>query len=432
MASEYKLPDLGEGIESGDVARVLVSEGDVIGAEQIVLELETDKALIEVPSPFAGKVVSVNVKEGDRVPVGGLLITVEESTAEAGPESESPEAPKAVDAPEAPTPSPTEPETKPSSPTKTKTQAPVPVPPSEGAGRPAPAAPATRRFARELGVDLHQVRGTGAGGRITREDVKAHVQGTIASEPASGAPAPSDLPDFSNWGEIERQPLRAVRRKIGENLTTAWTQVPHVTQFDKADATDLESFRQRHKTEAESRGGRLTPTVLLLKAAVTALKAFPQFNASLDSAAGEIVLKRYYHIGIAVDTDRGLLVPVIRDVDRKDVFELSIELNELADRTRQGKVDLQELQGGTFTVTNLGSISGTAFTPIVNHPEVAILGIAQSRQEPVIREGRVEPRLMMPLCLSYDHRVVDGADGARFTKHLVESLENPERMLLGG
>jgi pyruvate dehydrogenase E2 component (dihydrolipoamide acetyltransferase) len=282
-------------------------------------------------------------------------------------------------------------------------------------------------------VDLSQVRGTGAGGRITREDVKAHVQGALETEPASGRPpAPSDLPDFAKWGEIERQPLRSVRRKIAENLVAAWTQVPHVTQFDAADATDLEAFRQRHKTEAESWGGRLTPTVLLLKAVVNALKAFPQFNASLDAAAGELVLKRYYHIGIAVDTERGLLVPVIRDVDRKDIFELAVELNEMAERTRTGKVDLQELQGGSFTVTNLGSISGTAFTPIVNHPEVAILGIAQSRQEPVIRDGRVEPRLMMPLCLSYDHRVIDGADGARFTKHLVESLENPERMLLGG
>ncbi len=414
MAKEFKLPDLGEGIESGDVARVLVSEGDQIHVDQPVLELETDKALIEVPSSFAGKIVSINVKEGDSVPVGTVLIAVEETgavpaAALAEPEP-SPE-PEKAPPPEAPAP--------PSLPEKPEA--------------PLPAAPSVRRFARELGIDLHRVTGTGAGGRITREDVKAYVQKTMSDRPAAGAPLTAPpLPDFTRWGEVDRQPLRAVRRKIAENLSIAWTQAPHVTQFDRADVTDLEAFRQRHKAEAEARGGKLTPTALTLKAVITALKAFPRFNASLDSAAGELILKRYYHIGIAVDTERGLLVPVIRDVDRKDIFELAAELAELAERARQGKADLEELQGGTFTITNLGSISGTAFTPIINFPEVGILGISQSRQEPVVRNGRVEPRLIMPICLSYDHRVIDGADGARFTKHLVESLENPGRMLLGG
>ncbi len=418
MAKAFKLPDLGEGIESGDVARVLVSEGDQISVDQPILELETDKALIEVPSSLAGKIVSINVKEGDSVPVGAVLIAVEETGAVAAAALAEPEA--------AAGPSP-EPEKAP------PPEAPAPPSLPEKPEAPLPAAPSVRRFARELGIDLHQIAGTGAGGRITREDVKAYVQKTMLDGPEADAPVTaSSLPDFTRWGEVDRQPLRAVRRKIAENLSIAWTRAPHVTQFDRADVTDLEAFRQRHRAEAEARGGKLTPTALILKAVITALKAFPRFNASFDPAAGELILKRYYHIGIAVDTERGLLVPVIRDVDRKDIFELAVELAELAERARRGKTDLEELQGGTFTVTNLGSISGTAFTPIINFPEVGILGISRTRQEPVVRDGRVEPRLIMPICVSYDHRVIDGADGARFTKHLVESLENPGRMLLGG
>lgn len=418
MAKAFKLPDLGEGIESGDVARVLVSEGDQISVDQPILELETDKALIEVPSSLAGKIVSINVKEGDSVPVGAVLIAVEETGAVAAAALAEPEA--------AAGPSP-EPEKAP------PPEAPAPPSLPEKPEAPLPAAPSVRRFARELGIDLHLVAGTGAGGRITREDVKAYVQKTMLDGPEADAPVTaSSLPDFTRWGEVDRQPLRAVRRKIAENLSIAWTRAPHVTQFDRADVTDLEAFRQRHRAEAEARGGKLTPTALILKAVITALKAFPRFNASFDPAAGELILKRYYHIGIAVDTERGLLVPVIRDVDRKDIFELAVELAELAERARRGKTDLEELQGGTFTVTNLGSISGTAFTPIINFPEVGILGISRTRQEPVVRDGRVEPRLIMPICVSYDHRVIDGADGARFTKHLVESLENPGRMLLGG
>ena len=418
MAKAFKLPDLGEGIESGDVARVLVSEGDQISVDQPILELETDKALIEVPSSLAGKIVSINVKEGDSVPVGAVLIAVEETGAVAAAALAEPEA--------AAGPSP-EPEKAP------PPEAPAPPSLPEKPEAPLPAAPSVRRFARELGIDLHQIAGTGAGGRITREDVKAYVQKTMLDGPEADAPVTaSSLPDFTRWGEVDRQPLRAVRRKIAENLSIAWTRAPHVTQFDRADVTDLEAFRQRHRAEAEARGGKLTPTALILKAVITALKAFPRFNASFDPAAGELILKRYYHIGIAVDTERGLLVPVIRDVDRKDIFELAVELAELAERARRGKTDLEELQGGTFTVTNLGSISGTAFTPIINFPEVGILGISRTRQEPVVRDGRVEPRLIMPICVSYDHRVIDGADGARFTKHLVDSLENPGRMLLGG
>jgi pyruvate dehydrogenase E2 component (dihydrolipoamide acetyltransferase) len=247
-----------------------------------------------------------------------------------------------------------------------------------------------------------------------------------------GAIAPSPLPDFTQWGKIERQPLSKIRKIISKNMSLAWNQVPHVTQFGQVDVTDLEAFRQRNKANAEAKGGKLTPTVLILKAVITALKAFPQFNASLDAATDELILKHYYNLGIAVDTERGLLVPVIKDVDRKDIFELATQLTDLGERTRTNKAGLDELQGGTFTITNLGSLGVGAFTPIVNHPEVAILGIGVSREEPAVVNGRIEPRLLMPFCLSYDHRVIDGASGARFTRSLIDSLENPEHMLLGG
>ena len=428
MAKEFKLPDLGEGVESGDVVSVLVSEGDTVAVDQGVIELETDKALIEVPSEFAGKVVSINVKEGDSIPPGTVLITIEEEAGSAEPE----EAP----APEAETAAP-EPEPAPEPAAEPVPQASAPEPaaasaaPSDGT---IPAAPATRRFARELGVDLQGVSGTGPGGRIVKDDVQGHVKSVMAGGGAASpgiGPAPA-LPDFSKWGPIERQPMPKIRQVIARNLSQAWTQIPHVTQFGSADGTALEAFRQRNKAAAEARGAKLTPTVLVLKAVVTALKTFPQFNASLDAAANEVILKQYINLGIAVDTERGLLVPVIKDVDRKDIYDLAAELGDLGERTRNNRVTPDELQGGTFSVTNLGSLGGASFTPIVNHPEVAILGIGRGREEAAVVDGRIEPRLMMPLCLSYDHRVVDGADGARFMNKLIESLQNPEHMLLGG
>ncbi|MBT4137207.1 MAG: branched-chain alpha-keto acid dehydrogenase subunit E2 [Candidatus Latescibacteria bacterium] len=424
MATEFKLPDLGEGVEAGDVVTVLVSKGDTIEKEQGVVELETDKALIEVPSDVAGIVTQIHVNAGDRVPIGAILVTVEEEgdAAVEAPAEEPASAPEdAAPAPEVTTPA--EPTPQPEAPA-----APAPI-----EGDPIPAAPATRRLARELGVDLTQVSGQGPGGRILQDDVKAHVRsGQSAAPAATSAPAAPELPDFSRWGEIERQPVSKIRQIIAKNMGVAWSQIPHVTQFDKADATDLEAFRQRNKTAAESHGGRLTPTVLILKAVITALKAFPQVNASLDVATNELILKNYYNLGIAVDTERGLLVPVIKDVDSKDLFQLAAELTDIGERARTNKIGLDELQGGTFTVTNLGSLGVGAFTPIVNHPEVAILGLGRSVEEPVVRNGRIEPRLMMPIALSYDHRVIDGADGARFVRKIVESLENPEHMLLGG
>ena len=409
MATEFKLPDLGEGVEAGDVVGVLVAEGDTVEIDQGVVELETDKALVEVPSSVAGTVTKIHVSAGDRVPIGSLLISVEEG------EKSVPTAPapkEETQVAEAPAPTPSKP----------------PAPTSNG--DPIPAAPSTRRLARELGVDITQVSGSGPGGRISQDDIKTAVRDRQTGGFAPTAPV--ELPDFSRWGNIERQPLSRVRQIIAKNMSQAWQQVAHVTQFDRADVTDLEAFRQRNKAKTEASGAKLTPTVLALKAIITALKTFPQFNASLDAGANEIILKHYYNLGIAVDTERGLLVPVIKDVDRKDILELALELGDISNRARTNKIGLDELQGGTFTITNLGSLGVGEFTPIVNHPEVAIMGLGRAREEATVREGRIEPRLIMPLALSYDHRVIDGADGARFMRKIVDALENPELMLMGG
>ena len=416
MATEFKLPDLGEGVEAGDVVGVLVAEGDTVEIDQGVVELETDKALVEVPSSVAGTVTKIHVSAGDRVPIGSLLISVEEGEksvpAAPEPEAEAPAPKEEIQVAKAPTPTPSRP----------------PAPTSNG--DPIPAAPSTRRLARELGVDITQVAGSGPGGRISQDDIKTAVRNRQTGGFAPTAPV--ELPDFSRWGNIERQPLSRVRQIIAKNMSQAWQQVAHVTQFDRADVTDLEAFRQRNKAKTEAYGAKLTPTVLALKAIITALKTFPQFNASLDAGANEIILKHYYNLGIAVDTERGLLVPVIKDVDRKDILELALELGDLSNRARTNKIGLDELQGGTFTVTNLGSLGVGEFTPIVNHPEVAIMGLGRAREEATVREGRIEPRLIMPLALSYDHRVIDGADGARFMRKIVDALENPELMLMGG
>ena len=416
MATEFKLPDLGEGVEAGDVVGVLVAEGDTVEIDQGVVELETDKALIEVPSSVAGTVTKIHVSAGDRVPIGSLLISVEEGEksvpAEPEPEAEAPAPKEETQVAKAPAPTPSR-----------------PLAPTSN-GDPIPAAPSTRRLARELGVDITQVAGSGPGGRISQDDIKAAVRNRQTGGFAPTAPV--ELPDFSRWGNIERQPLSKVRQIIAKNMSQAWQQVAHVTQFDRADVTDLEAFRQRNKAKTEAYGAKLTPTVLALKAIITALKTFPQFNASLDAGANEIILKHYYNLGIAVDTERGLLVPVIKDVDRKDILELALELGDISNRARTNKIGLDELQGGTFTITNLGSLGVGEFTPIVNHPEVAIMGLGRAREEATVREGRIEPRLIMPLALSYDHRVIDGADGARFMRKIVDALENPELMLMGG
>jgi pyruvate dehydrogenase E2 component (dihydrolipoamide acetyltransferase) len=461
MATEVTLPELGENLESGEVVDVNVSVGDVVAEGQTLLEIEAEKSTIEVPAPIAGRVAKISVKKGDKVTVGQAICLIEpaaevESKAEkttrksepteaaesgeqksqgggdGGKPKQTPKsAPQVVEAPQRVVAS--DGEGKPSGDGQETPGArdgaspPAPPPASPNRTTLALAGPATRRLARELGVDLSRVTGSARGGRITQDDVKAFVR-QVASAPTSrgpSAPAPS-LPDFERWGPIERQPLDPTRRRTAEHVSLAWSLVPHVTQHDQADITDLEAFRR----EQDVNGPKLTVTAFALKASASALKQFPQFNCSIDQAAGQLIFKRYYHVGVAVDTERGLLVPVLRNVDQKSVRELAQELADLAERARQKKLPVEEMRGGTFTITNLGGIGGTGFSPIVNYPEVAILGLSRARLQPVVRNNEIVPRLVLPLSLSYDHRVIDGADAARFARRIAEMLENPLQILL--
>jgi pyruvate dehydrogenase E2 component (dihydrolipoamide acetyltransferase) len=451
--TDFKLPELGESVTSGDVLRVLIKPGDTIAKEQTVLELETDKATIEVPSSVAGRVADVKVKAGDKVKVGQVIFSTDGDAGDSASAGAAEKAPAKAAAPApAPAPAPAAPATKTKAPEPEKASAaPAPVAQkvvdiNRGAraavDQPAsdmpvaPAAPSVRRMARELGVDIDQVGGSGNDGRISVDDVKAHAKDLIASRASGGGPGggagganAEPLPDFSRWGEVERQAMRPVRRKTAEHLSAAWSAIPHVTQHDLADVTALEDLRKRYSKQVEAAGGALTVTAIAVKIVATAMKHFPQFNTSIDLAADEIVYKKYVNIGVAVDTDRGLLVPVIRGADSKTITEISVELSELAEKARTRKLSLDEMQGGTFSVSNLGGIGGTSFTPIVNLPEVAILGISRARMEPVYQKdaqpGGFVPRLMLPLSLSYDHRVVDGADGARFLRWVVDAFEQP-------
>ncbi len=435
MASEIKLQALKEGVESVEVNAVKVAPGDVIARDQPLLEVQADKAALDVTSPVAGRVAKVLVRPGDQVKVGQPYVLIEET--DGAPVAAPKEAPRpekvvarTVADQKEPAPAHSAPAAQPAREAKggngRSAPTPPPAPPAESGDLPL-AGPATRHLARELGVDLRQVSGSGRNGRITPDDVKAFVRQT-ASAPApvaaaaAGPAAAPKLPDFAKFGPVEPQPLTRVRKITAAQMALAWSLIPHVTQHDSADITDLEAFRK-----SQTGGPKLTVTAFALKACAIALKEFPNFNSSLDLASGQLILKRYYHIGVAVDTDGGLLVPVIRDVDKKSVAELARELTEAAEQARKGKGDMQ---GGTFTITNLGGIGGTGFTPIVNWPEVAILGMSRSRLEPVVRDGAVLPRLMLPLSLSYDHRVIDGAAAARFTRRLAEMLENPLVMLL--
>ena len=442
MTTEIKLPDLGEGIEKADVVSVLVAEGDVIQAGQNVVELETDKAVVEVPCEQGGKVTKIHVAAGDSLTVGSPILTLDES-AEAPPQKEeapapSKEEPQAVEEKPAPKPEKPAPKEKEAEPTPAPQEKKEPVPvtapaPSahEDERPPAPAGPATRRLARMLGVDLHLVKGSGPGGRILQEDVQEYVKQAMTSKTSGTSFEAPPLPDFSKWGTIERQPLSRIRKKTAENMSLAWHMAPRVTQYDLADITELEAVRKKHTQSKKDQSGKITVTILALKAVLTALQEYPQFNSSLDTASEQLILKKYYHLGVAVDTNHGLLVPVIRNVDQKSVQQLAIELEALAGKARDRKLALDEMQGGTFTITNLGGIGGTAFSPIVNYPEVAILGIARGRKEQVVqKDDTVQIRLMLPLCLSYDHRVIDGADGARFLKRICELLADPIQLLL--
>jgi pyruvate dehydrogenase E2 component (dihydrolipoamide acetyltransferase) len=443
MPVEVKLPELGENIEKGDVARVLVNVGDTVAKDQPVMELETDKATIEVPAPVAGKVTEVRVKAGEKAAVGQVVLVVEEAAGDAQPAEPAPSEKAAAPAAESPTDKETraaddaaqnareaDAEDQPARPSAPVVdisrgrQAAAPPAPVRSEGAQVPAAPSTRRYARELGVEITEVAGTGPGGRIGQTDVKEHVKSLLAGG-GSARRAATPLPDFSKWGDIDVQPMSNIRRKTAEHLSTGWNNIPLVTQFDKADITDLEVFRQAYGKRVEKAGGKLTVTAILVKVVALALDRFPQFASSVDMANQSIIYKQYRHIGIAVDTPNGLLVPVIRDVDRKTISEIAADLATVSQKARDKKLSLDDMSGGVFTISNLGGIGGTAFTPLVNAPEVAILGVSRGTTEPVFKDGEFEAREMLPLSLSYDHRVIDGADGARFLRFIAEALEQP-------
>jgi len=507
MKKSFKLPDLGEGIHEGEVMAIHVSEGDAVEEGDVILEVETDKAAVDIPSPYTGTIRKIRVDEGDTVNVGDEILTFdvaeeevpdedeefadtqqkEKADAEEDEETESAEKEKKSKASE----SEEKEKKKGDSGKKSEKKEESPEPEESGKEKrekeepekkksaqkstekketgdrkgPVPASPATRRLARELEVDLREVEPTGRGGVVTSEDVRAHAEEGKAEKKEAEAPqkekketaeergearetgekkkrkpkpmveeAP-ELPDFEKWGPVERVAVRSVRRATARQMAIAWSQIPHVTTNDMADVTALEEFRQKHKAAVSEQGGRLTLTIFAMKAAVAALKRYPNFNSSLDPEAGEIVRKNYYHIGVAVDSDDGLFVPVIRDVDRKSLTELSAEFAETVEKTRNRKVSGEDFQGGTFTITNMGSLRGGHFTPVINWPQVAILGMGKAEWKPVVREkgdGRREivTRLMMPVVLTMDHRVLDGGDAARFLDVVITALEDPDRLML--
>ena len=438
MARSFKLPDLGEGIHEGEVIAVLVAVGDAVNEGDPILEVETDKASVEIPSPYSGKVNEILVKAGAVVKVGDVLMTFsdgEDEDHDGGAETQPQPAEKAI-------------EREAVSIEKKDEKVARPETPARPDG-PVPASPATRRLARELEVDLHDVPPTGPGGLVTAEDVRTFAkQGGVttaagteseSAEISGGLPIaiPSPvLPDFSKWGPIDLLPLRSIRKATARQMALAWSQIPHVSSQDDIDVTRLEKLRRRHKEAVEKLGGRLTLTVFAVKAAAAALKKFPQFNVSLDVENGRIIQKQYIHIGVATDTGDGLVVPVLRNVDQKNMVDIAVELSELVGKTRARKISLEELQGGTFTITNIGAAGGRGhFSPIINFPEAAILGMGAARLKPVFKETekgapKIAARLILPVVLTIDHRVLDGVDAARFLEYLRNALEDPGNMLL--
>lgn len=434
---DFVIPNLGDGVDKADVARVLVKAGDVLVLDQPVLELETDKATVEVPSTIAGTITKVSVKVGEKVKPGQVVLTVDAAAVPAAA-SVPPQAAKAP----APVPAAAEPalvaERKVVDIAAAR-PAPVPVGPKVAVTSlelavPVPAAPSVRRYARELGVDIATIEGTGPGGRIGVTDVKAHVRGAMVggARPAARGAASTGvpLPDFTKWGAIETKPMSNIRRKTAEHLSAAWATIPHVTQHDKADVTAIEPFRKAYGKKVEAAGGKLTVTAILIKIVAMAIDKYPQFAASVDMAHESLIYKGYRHIGVAVDTPNGLLVPVIRDVDRKTMTQIAVELGTVSAKARDKKLTLDDMSGGVFSISNLGGIGGTSFTPIVNAPEVAILGVSRGGLEPVWQGTGFVAREMLPLSLSYDHRVIDGADAARFLRFICDTLEQPLSLYL--
>jgi pyruvate dehydrogenase E2 component (dihydrolipoamide acetyltransferase) len=438
MTREFKLPDIGEGITEVELLQWYVTEGEAVREDQNLAEVETDKAVADLPSPYTAVISRLHFQPGARIPVGSVLVSFSELEDADGEPTQSRAEPPVNEPPA-------------STAAATASQAPsgrpATPPPAPGQDR-ILATPATRRRARELGVDLASVRGSGPGGRITPEDVErlagdgqqavapaqpptpgleTPAEAQAPRPPAPGRPMPVELPDFSQWGPVQRLALSATRRQIAQKMVRSLFTAPHAATLDEADVTDLEALRG----QTQERQVHLTLLPFVMKAAVAGLKQFPALNASLDEGAQELILKRYYHVGVAVDTERGLIVPVLRDVDRKTILELAAELAEKVQRTRAGKIGLDELRGGTFTLTNAGALGGHAFIPIINHPEVAILGIGRAQPKAVVREGSVVIRTMLPLSLAFDHRVIDGADAIRFLTSVMRLLEDPMQMLIG-
>lgn len=410
---EIKIPFLAEGVESGTVVSILVKEGDRIEKDQTVLELETNKATAPIPSPGAGTVTKILVHEGEEVGVGQTIMVLSEG---AGSKAKLQKGRSKAAVPRE----------------KPLREMPADVSKSymEGrrrqaqAGLPPPTSPSVRKIAHELGVDLSEVEGTEPGGRISLADVRRYVQSPRTAKPgAPTQPKAQRRIDFSKWGPVTRKVLSNIRQTIGQRMYEAWSNIPHVTQFEEADITNLMVLRQKYASVYEKEGGRLTLTALVLKVLPWLLRKYPVFNSSYDETAKEIVYKDYYHIGVAVDTEQGLIVPVVRDVDKKDLMTLAKELECLAEKARKRTLLLNDIEGGTFTVSNLGSIGGAHFSPIINPPQVAILGLGRARAKPVAKTSKIQIRTMLPICLSYDHRVIDGADGARFIEDFVQALE---------
>jgi pyruvate dehydrogenase E2 component (dihydrolipoamide acetyltransferase) len=439
---EIVVPDIGN-FADVEVIEIMVKPGDVVSRDDSLLTVESDKAAMDIPSPCAGTVKALKIKIGDKVSAGSLILMMEATDEGCAPAATAPVV-------TAFTPSPAEPVAAVPAPSHPAPEVPAHIPPKHRpdpiaahaefvSAKPAHASPSVRRFARELGANLAFIKGSGQRGRITKEDVQGWVKGELAKPRSEGmggssgiAVPPAPQIDFSQFGEIDSQPLSRIKKLSGANLHRNWVTAPHVTQFDEADITDLEDFRKSMLDEAAKRGVKLTLLAFMMKAVVNALRTFPQFNASLAADGESLILKKYFHVGFACDTPDGLVVPVIRDVNKKDVMDIARELAELAELARERKLKVDAMQGGCFTITSLGGIGGTKFTPIINCPEVAILGLSRAEMKPVWNKQTksFEPRLMLPLSLSYDHRVVDGADGARFTSHLRLMLSDVRRLLL--
>jgi 2-oxoglutarate dehydrogenase complex dihydrolipoamide succinyltransferase (E2) component len=431
MPFEFRLPDIGEGIHEGEIVKWLVKEGDIVREDQPMVEVMTDKATVEIPAPRAGKILKLNAKEGETVKVGSVLVIIEE-LGEAKPEPKR----EVVEAPPQREP---EPVAAAVSTTATTVAAPPPPSPTAAPAQRVLATPATRKLARELGVDISQIQGTGPGGRVTDEDVRRFAAARTAPQPPptpSPAPTPPPAaPAFAPGAVVtdrreERIPLRGIRKRIAEHMHQSKTTAAHFTYVDEVDMTELIQIREQMKPLAEQKGVKLTYLPFIVKASVAALKEMPILNASIDEAKGEIVIKKYYNIGIATATDEGLIVPVIKDADRKSLLEIAMEIERLAKAAREGKIALSDLQGGTFTITSLGALGGLFATPVINYPEVAILGIHEIKKRPVVRDNQIVIRDIMYVSLSFDHRLIDGDVGARFCKKIISYLENPKLLFL--